>query len=386
MHAFTFHNPTRIHFGPGQIARIAEEIPAGSRVLLTYGGGSIHHNGVHAQIAAALAGRTVIEFAGIEPNPEFETLKRAVELGRAERVDWVLAAGGGSVIDGSKFIAAGITLDPAIDLWQIVGNRTPLHTATPLGCVLTLPATGSESNNAAVITRRETQDKLSFKNALVFPRFAVLDPSVTQTLPTRQVANGIVDAFVHTTEQYLTVPSGAAIQDRLAEGILSTLIENGPVTLTDPANPDARANLVWAANQALFGLVGIGQVVDWATHAIGHELTALHGIDHARSLALTLPSLLRYRLKDKTAKLAQYGRRVWRLSGSDASVAAGAIDATEAFFEHLGVPTRFSAYQLDASEVAKAVREQLTRHNRLKLGEGGVLTPDDCARIVAMAV
>ncbi|KAF0813839.1 Alcohol dehydrogenase YqhD [Andreprevotia sp. IGB-42] len=385
MQAFTFHNPTRIHFGEGQIARISGEIPAGSRVLLTFGGGSIHANGVYQQIRDALADCTVIEFGGIESNPEFETLLRAVELGRAEQVDWVLAAGGGSVIDGSKFIAAGIALDPAIDPWLIVGNRTPLQRALPLGVVLTLPATGSESNNAAVVTRRATQDKLSFKNALVFPCFAVLDPAVTRSLPKRQVANGIVDAFVHTTEQYLTVPNAAAIQDRLAEGILATLIENGPKTLNDPANPDARANLVWSANQALFGLVGAGQVTDWATHAIGHELTALYGIDHARTLALVLPSLLRHRLDDKTAKLAQYGRRVWSLTGSDRAVAMSAINATAAFFEHLEVPTRLSAYKLDADEVASAVREQLIRHQRLQLGEGGTLTPDDCARILTAA-
>lgn len=386
MDNFSFHNPTRLHFGRGQAAQITQEIPVGARVLLTYGGGSIRKNGAYDQVMAALTGRHVVEFGGIEPNPEYETLLRAVALGRSEQVDWVLAVGGGSVFDGSKFIAAAIVLDPAIDPWQIIGNRTPLASALPLGGVLTLPATGSESNFAAVVTRRATQDKLSFKNPLVFPRFSVLDPALTMTLPPRQIGNGVVDAFVHTVEQYLTVPNEARVQDRLAEGILQTLLEIGPRTLAQPDDYQARANMMWAANQALFGLVALGQVQDWATHAIGHELTALYGLDHAQTLAVTLPWLLTYRKTDKLAKLAQYGRRLWQLPGDDAAVAAVAIDRTIAFFETMGVPTRLSAYGIDALAAAEAVAGQLRRHGRNRLGEGGRLTPEDCAAIVRMAL
>lgn len=385
MKPFTFHNPTRIHFGADQIARLRDEVPAGSKVLLVYGGGSIKRNGAYDQICAALSDCSVTEFAGIEPNPEFETLMKAVTLGREQQIDWIIAAGGGSVIDGGKFIAAAIALDPALDPWLIVGNKIKLERALPLGAVLTLPATGSESNQASVVTRRATQDKMSFKNPLVFPRFAVLDPSFSATLPARQIGNGVVDAFIHTTEQYLTWPAGALIQDRLAEGILQTLIEVGPTALAKPEDETARANVMWAANQALFGLVGLGQPQDWATHAIGHELTALYGMDHAQTLAVTLPPLLRATLADKQAKLAQYGRRVWNLQGDDASVAEQAIVATQDFFERMGVATRLDAYGVDPAEAARKVAEQLTRHGRDKLGEQGKLSPADCAQIVAAA-
>ncbi|GGP27221.1 iron-containing alcohol dehydrogenase [Silvimonas amylolytica] len=382
MTPFTFHNPTRLHFGAGQIARLADEIAPGSRVLLVYGGGSIKKNGVYDQIRAALENADITEFAGIEPNPEFDTLMKAVEIGREFKPDWIIAAGGGSVSDGAKFIAAAIALDPAIDPWLIVGNRIKLESAVPLGVVLTLPATGSESNLASVVTRSATQDKLSFKNPLVFPRFAVLDPTVMASLPPRQLGNGVVDAFVHTTEQYLTYPAEARIQDRLAEGILATLAELGPALL-DGVHEEARANVMWGANQALFGLVGVGQPQDWATHAIGHELTALYGLDHAQTLAVTLPSLLRHCLDEKEEKLAQYARRVWGLSGEGRELAVAAVEATASFFERMGVPVRLSAHGINPQEAAKKVEEQLIRHGRTALGEHGRLTPADCAAIVA---
>ena len=383
MQNFSFHNPCQIEFGAGQIAKLSTLIPADARVLLLYGGGSIKHNGVYDEVTAALSQHHWQAFAGVEPNPEFDTLMRAVEFAREQRLDFVLAVGGGSVIDGAKFVAAAIPHEG--DCWLIIGNRVPLKTARPIGVVLTLPATGSESNFAAVISRRETNDKLSFKNPLVFPKFAILDPKTTMTLPARQIGNGVVDAFVHTTEQYLTYPAGARVQDRLAEGILQTLIEIGPLTLAEPTHYNARANLMWAANQALFGMVGLGQPQDWATHAMGHELTMLHGLDHAQTLAIILPALWRYRFAAKQAKLAQYGRRVWQLTGDDEAVARKAIKKTEDFFNTMGLHTRLSAYQLDAKIVADGVAEQLTRHNRLRLGEHLDLTPDDCRAILLTA-
>jgi NADP-dependent alcohol dehydrogenase len=383
MHAFSFHNPCRIEFGAGQIAKLAQLIPATARVLVLYGSGSIIRNGAYDQIKAALAQHHWREFSGIEPNPEFETLMQAVEFARTEQLNYIVAVGGGSVIDGAKFVAAAVPHTG--DCWLIIGNRTPLQRALPIAAVLTLPATGSESNFAAVISRRETQDKLSFKNPLVFPQLAILDPTLTYSLPSRQVGNGVVDAFVHTTEQYLTYPNEARVQDRLAEGILQTLIEIGPLTLAEPNNYDARANLMWAANQALYGMVGLGQPQDWATHAMGHELTMLFGLDHARTLAIVLPALLRYRLAAKQAKLAQYGRRVWGLTGNNQVVALAAIDATVAFFTSMGLPTRLSDYQIDAHSAADGVAAQLIRHQRLRLGELQDITPDDCRAILITA-
>ncbi|XZG70389.1 iron-containing alcohol dehydrogenase [Chitinibacteraceae bacterium HSL-7] len=382
---FSFHAPTRIHFGRGQSARIAGEIAAGSRVLLCMGGGSVRHNGVLDEVLAALAQCHVVEFAGIEPNPEFDTLMQAAELGRRERVDWVLAVGGGSVVDGCKFIAAAIDLDPAVDAWLMVGNRTGIASARPLGVVLTLPATGAESNHVGVISRRATQDKQSFRSEHVFPRFAVLDPMHTMSLPPRQIGNGVVDAFVHTLEQYLTYPVDARVQDRLAEGILQTLIEVGPRTLAVPDDYDARANYMWAANQALFGLVGAGQPQDWATHAIGHELTALYGVDHARSLSAVQPALLTYCRADKLDKLAQYGRRVWHMSGSDEAVADGAIAATRNFFAAMGLPVTLTELGLNPDDAAVAVAANLPRHKPKPVGEHGKLTADDCAAIIRLA-
>ncbi|WP_293931586.1 iron-containing alcohol dehydrogenase [Iodobacter sp.] len=385
MQNFSFYAPTRIHFGQGQLAQLALEIPHGARVLLVYGGGSIKANGTYPALLAALVGREVFEFAGVEANPEYETLLRAVALAKSASVDWVLAVGGGSVVDGAKFIAAAARLDSGIDPWLIVGNRTKLHDALPIGVVLTLPATGAESNFASVISRRATQDKMSFKNALVFPRFAVLDPLLTCSLPARQVGNGVVDAFIHTTEQYLTFPAEARLQDRYAEGLLSTLIEVGPRTLADSNDLDARANFMWCANQALFGLVGAGQPQDWVSHAIGHELTALYKLDHAQTLAVILPSLLRYCFDDKLLKLAQYGRRVWGLVGGDIEVAHAAIDATVDFFERMGLPTHLASYGLNANEVAQAVGELLPKHKSFPLGERAKLTLEDCVAIVRMA-
>ncbi|WP_028453332.1 iron-containing alcohol dehydrogenase [Chitinilyticum aquatile] len=383
---FSFHAPTRIHFGRGQVSQLAREIPAGSKVLLTAGGNSIRNNGVLDAVLAQLEHCTVIEFAGIEPNPEYETLKRAAELGRREAVDWVLAVGGGSVIDGSKWIAAALCLDEGIDPWLLVGNRTPVQRAVPLGVVLTLPATGAESNHVGVISRRETQDKQSFRSEHVFPRFAILDPCFTFSLPPRQVGNGVVDAFVHTLEQYLTYPVDARVQDRMAEGILQTLVEVGPQTLAEPDNYDARANYMWAANQALFGLIGAGQPQDWSSHAIGHELTALYGLDHARSLSVVVPALLRYCRMDKAAKLRQYGERVWGLSGSDGTIIDGAIAATRDFFVRMGLPVTLAEAGIDAAEAATRVEANLPRHKPQPVGEHGKLTAADCAAIVRMSV
>lgn len=382
---FTYQNPTKILFGKGQIANIAAELPAGAKVLLTFGGGSIRRNGAYDQIQKALAGHAVVEFEGIEPNPQYKTLMRAVELGRAEKVDFLLAAGGGSVIDGSKFIAAAIPFEG--EPWDILSKHTPVASAVPLAAVLTLPATGSESNNFAVISRAETGQKLAFASPLVFPTFAVLDPEATFSLPPRQVANGVVDAFVHTIEQYLTFPVHAHLQDRFAESILQTLIEVGPQTLAKPTDCDLRASFVWAATMALNGLIGQGVPQDWSTHMIGHELTALYGIDHARTLACVLPHLLRVESKNKAEKLLQFAERVWSVrEGSPEQKIEAGIVATEKFFESLGVPTHLKAYAQVKADTPSAIAHNLAANGMSRLGERQAVTPESVERILELSL
>jgi NADP-dependent alcohol dehydrogenase len=367
MQNFTLHNPTRILFGQGRIADISQEIPPGARILITYGGGSVVKTGTLNEVKAALKDYTVFEFAGIEPNPTYETLMQAVELARREQIDFLLAVGGGSVIDGTKYIAAAIPF--AGEPWDILAKHAEIKSAIPFGCVLTLPATGSEMNNFSVVSRRASHDKLAFASPLVFPRFSVLDPSKTYTLPPRQVANGVVDAFVHITEQYLTYPADAKVQDRFAEGLLLTLIEEGPKALQEPENYAVRANLMWTATLALNGLIGAGVPQDWATHMLGHELTALHGLDHAQTLAVVLPAMLQVRRDEKREKLLQYAERVWGLREGDQEARIDhAIKYTRQFFESLQVSTRLSDYGI-GSEAIPALVAQLQRHGMTALGE-----------------
>lgn len=384
MFNFSYQNPTRIVFGEGQIAQIATLVPKGSKILLTYGGGSIKHNGVYQQVMQALDGFEVVEFSGIEPNPSFETLLKAVDIVKTKGINYLLPVGGGSVVDGTKFIAAAALFQG--DPWDILAKRAPVTAALPLGCVLTLPATGTESNGNSVVTRYSTQQKLSFASPLVYPQFAVLDPTVTYSLPPKQVANGVVDAFVHVMEQYMTYPVHAAVQDRFAEGLLLTLIEQGPLALKDPHNYDVRANVMWAATMALNGLIGQGVPQDWATHMIGHELTALYGLDHAQTLAIVLPALLQQQRSQKRAKLLQYGKRVFNLQHTDEErLIDETIAHTRAFFEQMGVPTRMADYGIQADAV-DALVAKLEQHKMLKLGEHGDITLEVSRKILTAAL
>ncbi|QUY47584.1 alcohol dehydrogenase [Serratia plymuthica] len=386
MQNFILHTPTKILFGQDQIAGLAQQIPADARILITYGGGSVKKNGVLDQVYAALAGRNVQEFSGIEPNPTYETLMKAVDVVRAENIDFLLAVGGGSVVDGTKFIAAAAHYQADSDPWHIlktVGSQ--IAGAVPMGCVLTLPATGSESNSGAVITRKSSGDKQHFFSPHVQPLFAVLDPVVTYSLPPRQIANGVVDAFVHTIEQYLTYPVNAKVQDRFAEGLLLTLLEDGPRALAEPENYEVRANVMWSATMALNGLIGAGVPQDWATHMLGHELTAMHDLDHAQTLAIVLPALLTEKKAQKREKLLQYAERVWGLrDGSEDSRIDGAIAATRAFFEQMGVPTRMADYQLDGSSIP-ALLDKLHQHGMTALGEHQDITLEVSQRIYEAA-
>ncbi len=383
MQNFTFKNPTQILFGKGQISNLAQHIPAGARVLMTYGGGSIKTNGVYDQVVAALQGITWFEFAGIEPNPHYETLMEAVAVVKAKNIDFLLAVGGGSVVDGTKLIAAAVNFEG--EPWDILAKNATFTSALPLACVLTLPATGTESNGNSVVTRASTQEKLAFGSPLVYPQFAVLDPETTYSLPPRQIGNGVVDAFVHIIEQYLTYPVNAKVQDRIAEGLLLTLIEEGPKALTEPKNYDVRANVMWAATVALNGLIGVGVPQDWATHMIGHEITALHGLDHAQTLAVVLPSLMYQQRQQKREKLLQFGRRVWGLESDNAEVLIDqTIAATRDFFERMGVPTRLRDYGVPETSVDVLVA-QLVQHNYVKLGEHGDITPEVSRAILLAA-
>jgi NADP-dependent alcohol dehydrogenase len=382
---FEFHNPTRIVFGEGQVARLRELVPPDARVLVLYGGGSIRHNGVYDEVKSALAQHTVFEFAGIEPNPTYETLMEAITLVRRERIDFLLAVGGGSVIDGTKFVAAGAMLDE--DPWTILEQRAAnVASALPFGTVLTLPATGSEMNAGAVITRKATQEKFAFGTPHVYPQFSVLDPAKTTTLPARQVGNGIVDAFVHIMEQYLTYPVDAKVQDRFAEGLLQTLIEEGPRALREPHDYAVRANLMWTATLALNGLIGAGVPQDWATHMVGHELTALYGLDHAQTLAVVLPAMLRVRVESKREKLLQYAARVWNIvDGLEDERIGQAIARTEAFFREVGVGTRLADYGLGVDAIEPVVKA-LETHRMVKLGEHRDVTAQVSRKVLELCL
>lgn len=368
MNNFTFHNPTRIYFGKGQIAKLAKAVPKDGKTLMLYGQGSIKRNGVYDQARKALAGRDVLAFGGIEANPTYETLMQAVDLARKEGVTFLLSVGGGSVLDGTKFIAVAIPY--AGDPWEILTGKGRPASAIPLGSVLTLPATGSEMNPNAVISRVSTQEKLGFASRLVYPQFSVLDPETTFSLPPRQVANGVADAFVHIIEQYLTYPAHAHVQDRMAEGLMQTLIEVGPRTLANPTDYDDRATMMWCTTMALNGLIGAGVPQDWATHRIGHELTALYGIDHARTLAVVLPSLLQQQREGKREKLLQYAARVWGVTdGAEDERIDAAIANTAEFFESLGIPSRLAAYDDIAPDTPGTVADRLEARAYLPLGE-----------------
>ncbi|CAD5288268.1 alcohol dehydrogenase, NAD(P)-dependent [Alteromonas sp. 38] len=378
---FSFSNPTRIQFGQGQIGSINTLIPKDSRVLVLFGGGSIKKNGVYEQVENALVGYNWESFGGVEPNPTIETLDKAVALIKETGVDYILAVGGGSVIDGAKYIAASAVYEG--EGWDILTGKHTVDNALPIGAILTLPATGSESNGGSVISKKATKQKLAFMSPLVYPQFAVLDPDVIKSLPHRQVVNGLVDAFVHVCEQYLTFPQNAPVQDGYAETLLKTLIQlGGKINNKDDA---WRANLMWSANQALNGLIGSGVAQDWATHMIGHELTALYGVDHARSLAIVQPSLLRVQLDTKSVKLSQMGQNVFGLDESD-DIALRTIDAIEAFYQSLEVATQLTEHEGDKQSAVNAVVEKLKGNKMLSLGETGAITPEVSEQILNLAV
>jgi NADP-dependent alcohol dehydrogenase len=385
MNNFEFKNPTKILFGKGQIENIKNEIPQDAKVLMLYGGGSIKTNGIYEQVIGALSDHEVFEFGGIPANPEYNVLLKALEVIKDENITYLLAVGGGSVIDGTKFLSAAALYDGA-EPWEILDNNIPTLKGMPFGAVLTLPATGSEMNSGAVITREETKEKRTMGGAGLFPVFSVLDPQVIQSIPHRQIANGITDAFTHVLEQYLTYPAGALLQDRFAESILQTLIEVAPKILKDRNDYTAASNFMWSCTMALNGLIQKGVPTDWAVHAMGHELTALHGIDHARTLAIIAPGHYQFNFESKKKKLGQYAERVWNISeGSLEDKAKAAIDRTEAFFNELGIDTKLSKYTERYEGTAEEISKRFKERGWEGLGEHKKLQPEDIEEIVKMS-
>lgn len=384
MDNFSFINPVKIIFGKNTIKELANEIPANSKVLVLYGGGSIKSNGVYQQVADALAKFEWSEFSGIEANPHYETCLKAVEIIKEKNIDYLLAVGGGSVVDATKFIAAAACFDSNLDPWDILSKRAEIRSALPFGTVLTLSATGSEMNSGAVITRASTQDKLAFGSEHVFPKFSILDPETTYSLPIKQVSNGVVDSFVHVIEQYLTYPANAMIQDKFSEAILSTLIIEGPKVLENPANYDIRANLMWASTWALNGWISCGVPEDWTTHMLGHEITALYGLDHAQTLAIVLPGVMKVMQEQKADKILQLGEQVFGIYNnlSKQERIDNTIKAVENFFEEMQVKTHLSDYGLTA-EVIDKVADRI-KNRGWKLGERQNITSETVKEIVSL--
>jgi NADP-dependent alcohol dehydrogenase len=385
MNNFTYHNPVRIEFGRGTIPRVGKLIPRNKKVVLIYGKGSIKKNTVYQQVTRALEKHEVSEFSGIEPNPEYETCLKAVEEIKRCNGDFLLAVGGGSVLDATKFIAA-VTQFKGAEPWDLILRKAKIESAMELGCVLTLPATGSEMNSGFVISRKATGQKLPMMSPHVYPRFSILDPETTFTLSEVQLRNGIVDAMVHVLEQYVSKESKAALQDRQAEAILLTLIERAPAILADPPDYDARADFMWCATNALNGLIACGVSQDWSTHMIGHELTVLHGLDHGQSLAVVMPALWKHQVKNKTPRLAHYAKRVWGLSDqshSQEELARMAIEKTEGFFEQIGIATRLGQYNIQA-EQCHSIADRMDKIG-LKIGEHGAIGGPEIRAILALA-
>lgn len=385
MNNFELYNPVNYVFGKGQITKLSTLVPS-QKILLTYGGGSIFKNGVYEQVKDALQNVEVIEFGGIEPNPRFETLLKAVEIIRKENIDFILAVGGGSVIDGTKFISAAVNYKG--DEADILRKRILFkdsNEVVPFGTVLTLPATGSEMNSGAVVTIEATHEKLTLGGSALFPKFSICDPTVIESLPKRQLQNGVVDAFTHVMEQYLTYSHDAILQDRIAEGILQTLIEIGPRVVENPTDYSLASNYMWSCTMALNGLISKGVPADWATHMIGHELTALYEIDHARTLAIIGPNLYKVMFESKKEKLAQYGKRVWNLTGSDDTIAHQAIEKTVAFFHTMGMKTKISENTENYSETAEIIVKRFEERGWKGLGEKQEVTPEKVREIVEMS-
>lgn len=379
MNNFDFQNPVELIFGKGQISMLPKRIAKGTKILMTYGGGSIFKNGVYDQVTKALDGYEIVEFGGIEANPDYNTLMKAVAICKEQNIDMILAVGGGSIIDGTKFIAAATLFEG--EPWDFMTGKASVDKALPFAAVLTLPATASEMNNGAVISRRDRNEKFAFHNPGGYPKFSILDPSVVFSLPKRQVANGIVDIYAHTLEQYLTTSIDTKVMDRWAEGLLLTLVEIAPELLKDEKSYDVCANFMLTATMGLNGFIAMGVDQDWSTHMIGHELTALHGLDHGVTLAIVFPGVMSVMRKEKEAKLLQYAERVWNITeGTVDERIDAAVEATENFFRSVGMKTRLSEHGIGEDTISTIVSR--FRERGWNLGENGIVTPEKAEMVL----
>ena len=383
---FELYNPTNLVFGKGQIEKLATLVPKDAKILLAYGGGSIFKNGIHEQVRKSLEGFDITEFGGIEANPHFETLMKAVAIIKEQKINFILAVGGGSVIDGVKFLSAAAHFEGnPIDILKKRILFRDVTKVVPFGTVLTLPATGSEMNSGSVITIEATQEKLDFGGSALFPKFSICDPTAIASLPKRQLQNGVIDAYTHVLEQYLTYPHEGYLQDRIAESILQTLIQVGPDVVENPTDYALASNFMWSCTMALNGLIQKGVPSDWATHMIGHELTALYGIDHARTLAVVGPNLYRVMFETKKGKLAQYGKRIFNLTGTEDEIANKAINKTVEFFHTMGMQTKLSDYTNDFEKTADFIVKRFDERGWKALGEKQNITLDKVKAIVEMS-
>ncbi len=383
MNAFELYNPTKLIFGLDSFSKIAHEIPKNAKILMIFGGGSVKKNGVYDAIIKELENFDLIEFGGIEPNPSYDTLSKALEIIKNENINFLLAVGGGSVIDGTKFLAAAAGFDG--EPWDILKKGIRVTTAMPFGTVLTLPATGSEMNSGAVITNKTSGEKLGMGSPALFPKFSICNPNVIKSIPKKQLQNGIIDAYTHVLEQYITYPIGAVLQDRIAESILQSLIEIAPKLIFEPYDEKIAENFMWCCTMALNGLIQKGVPTDWSTHMIGHELTAMYDIDHARTLAIIFPQLYKVKFENKKEKLAQYGQRIFGLSGSIDDVANKSIEKTVAFIHAIGMETKLSQYTSDYEKAPATIRSIFEARNWVALGERKDITPEEVEKIVRMS-
>lgn len=385
MNNFEFYNPTKILFGKGEIAKLKNELPKQAKILVLYGGGSIKKNGIYEQVTEALSEFVWMEFGGIPPNPEYQILVKALEVIKKENINYLLAVGGGSVIDGTKFLSSAALFEGE-EPWDILKNKIRTEKGMPFGTILTLPATGSEMNSGAVVTNTETNEKLGMGGPGLFPQFSILDPSVVSSIPERQIANGLADSFTHVLEQYMTYPVDAILQDRFAESILSAILETAPKIMDNPSDYKTASNFMWNCTMALNGLIQKGVPTDWAIHAMGHELTAFYGIDHARTLAILTKSHYTYNLETKQEKLAQCAERVFGITeGDEKEKAEQCIEAIEEFFLSIGISTTLSSYTVEFEGTAQKIAKRFTERGWLAIGELGKLTPEHVEKIVEMS-
>ncbi len=390
MKDFTFKNPTEIIFGRGKEMVCGEVIKkySGGKVLFHYGGGSIKKIGLHKKIIESLktAGLEYVELGGVKPNPRLSMVRKGIELCRNNNIDFILAVGGGSVIDSAKAIASGATYEG--DVWDFFENKETPKTRLPLGVVLTIPAAGSEASNSCVITKKKGWLKRSYKSERNKPDFAILNPEITFSLPDYQTACGAVDIMAHVMERYFTNQKYVDYTDRLCEATLNTVIKNIPIVLEEPENYEARAEIMWAGTLAHNGLVGTGRIGDWSSHLIEHEISGIYDVAHGAGLAIIFPAWMKFVYKQNIDRFAQYATRVWNIELNFAEPERTAylgIKSTENFFKSIGMPVRLSEIDITDDRLEE-MADKCILNNGDTLGNLVKLTRKDILKIYKLAL